>query len=107
MMEDASMKICFPVALAFVVMASAFVSQRSIAKEGSMAPMERAAARVAERYVTTHYPGFDTIKNPPIVHDNGDVWEVEYELPSRVIGGTPVVVIEKATLKVLRSFQTQ
>ncbi len=72
-----------------------------------MTSAECAAARVAERYVITHYPDFDTVTNPPIVHDKGDEWEVEYELPSGVLGGTPVVVVHKATLKVLRSFHTQ
>jgi NTF2 fold immunity protein len=106
-MEDALVKMSFPVALAFVIVASTFVPQQSIAKEDSITLTECAAARVAERYVTTHYPDFDTVKNPPVVHDKGDAWEVEYELPSGVLGGTPVVAVEKATLKVLRSFHTQ
>ena len=72
-----------------------------------MVLMECAVMRVAERHVATRYPDFDTVKNPPIVHDKGATWEVEYELPSGVIGGTPVIVIEKATMKVLRSFRTQ
>ena len=72
-----------------------------------MTPTECAVARVAERYVAAHYPDFDSIKNPPIVRAKGDTWEVEYELPRGVLGGTPVVIIEKATLEVSRSFQTQ
>jgi len=72
-----------------------------------MTPTECTVARVAERHITTRFPDFDSIKNPPIVHDKGDSWEVQYELPNGVLGGTPVVIIDKATLKVLRSFHTQ
>jgi hypothetical protein len=72
-----------------------------------MTRMECTVARVAERHVAVSYPEFDTLKNPPIVQDKGTSWEVYYELPKVAIGGTPVVVIDKATLKVLRSFHTQ
>ncbi len=106
-MKNKSIKITFPIVLVFGVVALSVVSQRSTAKESSMMSMECTVARIAERYIATHYPNFDSVKNPPVVHDKGDSWEVEYELPKGVIGGTPVVVIEKATLKVLRSFHTQ
>ncbi len=98
------MRIAVTVTLAIVTV---FVLQRIIAKENAMTRMDCTVARVAERYVATHYPTFDTIKDLPLIHDKGDTWEVEYEIPSGTIGGTPVVVIEKATLKVLRASHTQ
>ena len=101
------MKISFPVMLVFILMTPILAAQHSIANEGSMTPAERAVARVAQEYIATRNPDFDSVKNPPIVHDKGDSWEVEYELPMGVIGGTPIVVIDKATLKVLRSFHAQ
>ena len=75
-------------------------------EEGAMMPSE-SISRVAERHIAIRYPDFDSVKNAPIIYDKGDAWEVEYELSKGVIGGTPVVVIEKGTLKVLRSFHTQ
>lgn len=104
-MKGRDVKISF-LLLALFVVTLTFVSLRFIAKEESMLPTEREVARVAERYVAAHY-NFEMSKYPPIVHDKGDNWEIEYELPLGMIGGTPVVVVEKATSKVLRSFHTQ
>jgi hypothetical protein len=87
-------------------MTSTLIPQRSMGEEGAMMPSE-SISRVAERHIAIRYPDFDSVKNSPIIYDKGDAWEVEYELSKGVIGGTPVVVIEKGTLKVLRSFHTQ
>jgi len=100
------MKISLPLTLVSVIM-SAIVLQNSAANEDSMTPAERTVARVARDYIAIRFPYFDNVKNSPVIHDRGDSWEVEYELPKAAIGGTPVVVIDKATLKVLRSFHTQ
>jgi hypothetical protein len=95
------------VAAAFVAAALVFISPRLIVREVSMTPTEGAVARVAERHVAIRFPEFDTVKNPPAVYDKGDSWEVEYVLPSGMLGGTPVVVVQKATPNVLRSIHTQ
>ena len=63
--------------------------------------------RIAERYLAVHFPEFDSFKNPPYVQDKGDSWVVQYRLPKGVIGGTPVVVIDKNSLEVVRSYHTQ
>jgi hypothetical protein len=91
-------------ALVFAVLMS--VSAPSCSND-TKTQTEREVARIAEQYVAVHYPKFDTVKNPPIVEDKGSTWEVDYKLPTDVIGGTPVIVIEKNTLKVLRSYHTQ
>jgi NTF2 fold immunity protein len=101
------MRIFLRAVLLFVLTTTASVLQRSIAKEDLISPTEHAAVLVAQDYVAIHFPKFGTLRNPPIVYDKGGAWQVEYELPSGVMGRTPVVVIEKATLKVLRSFHTQ
>jgi NTF2 fold immunity protein of polymorphic toxin system component len=93
--------------LLMAALVTGVISQDSVAEEVSMSPADFKIVRVAERYIAVHYPEFDSIKNPPILQDKGDVWEVEYQLPDGVIGGTPVVVIDKKTLKVLRSYRTQ
>jgi hypothetical protein len=73
----------------------------------SNSPSECTVARIAERHIAVRYPEFDSLKYPPLVEDKGQTWEVGYELPKNTMGGTPVVVIEKGTLKVLHSFQEQ
>jgi len=72
-----------------------------------MSETERTIAQIAKDYVAVRFPTFDTNKNLAIVRDKGDSWEVEYELPKDRIGGTPVVIIDKVTQKVIRSFHTQ
>ena len=78
-----------------------------VAAETSPTPIECTVTRVAERYIAVHYPDFDSIKNPPIVRDDGTIWTVHYQLPAEMIGGTPVIEIEKGSFKVLRAYRTQ
>jgi hypothetical protein len=94
-------------ALVLVVAVSTFVPSRDIATECSLTLAECVAARVADAYVAIRYPDFDTVGSPPVIRDTGDTWEVEYQLPSGVVGGTPVIVVEKANLNVVHSFHTQ
>ena len=63
-------------------------------------------ARVAERWVAKNYPDYDTIKNLPIVTDQGSHWLVGYNVGYMVFGGSPTVEIDKETLRVLRGYHT-
>lgn len=90
-----------PVMLVLILVTTNLVPQ------GSTAAGNPGVARAAQDCVATRFPDFDIAGSRPIVQDRGDSWEVEYEMPAGVIGGTPVVVIEKNTLKVLRCFHTQ
>jgi len=78
-----------------------------VAAETSTMPIECTVTRVAERYIAVHYPDFDSMKNPPIVRDDGTIWIVHYQLPTGTIGGTPVIEIEKSSFEVLRAYRTQ
>jgi NTF2 fold immunity protein len=69
--------------------------------------VECTVARIAERQIAQKYPNFDSVRFPPIVRNKGTTWEVEYQLPITMIGGTPVITIDKASLKVLRPDHTQ
>jgi hypothetical protein len=98
------MRIELAIALLLLLAASTLIPGCSAAES---ARSNCKIVRIAERVLAVRYPEFDSINKPPVVHDKGTAWEVEYELPKGVIGGTPVVVIDKTTMKVLRSFQTQ
>jgi hypothetical protein len=96
--------------IAFLLLTCPIFLYSSLARDGDMASQESKeclVARIAERYIALHYPDFDSIRTPPIVHDKGTFWEVEYQLPEGTIGGTPVVLIDKATLRVIRAYRTQ
>jgi hypothetical protein len=94
-------------ALLSLLVASISMNVDSVAAETSMTSLECTVARVAERYIATYYPDFDSVKNPPIVRDDGKIWIVEYQLPEGMIGGTPRIEIEKGSFKVLRALHTQ
>jgi hypothetical protein len=79
----------------------------SLAAEVVMSSKECDVIRVAERYVSGHYPDFDTLKYPPVVTDGKDRWVVSYQLPVERLGGTPVIEIAKGTLAILKTYRTQ
>jgi hypothetical protein len=93
-------------ALAFALLVS--VSAPSCSNTGEViTAQEREVARIAAQVVAVRYPKFDAVKHPPIVVDKGSVWFVAYQLPENSFGGTPEVVIEKGTLKILSVIHTR
>jgi hypothetical protein len=92
---------------ASIITGAAVLLPHSKGAQSSTTDTERAIAQIAKEHVAVRFPTFDTNKNPVVVRDKEDFWEVEYELPKDTIGGTPVVIIDKATQKIIRSFHTQ
>ena len=68
---------------------------------------EKRAMKIAEDYVAENYKIIDTRNLKPVIKDEGDYWNFYYELPSTMMGGAPVVLIDKRTLKIIRSYMTQ
>jgi hypothetical protein len=77
------------------------------ARAEQMTTQEKAALRIGEKFIAGHYADFDKRNKKLVVKDEGDHWEVTYELPEDMIGGAPVVIIDKRTMQVIRSFRTQ
>ena len=98
-------KLSLALAISFILVGG--IALKFMMEVKPMTPTEVAVTGIAREYVAVHFPDFDLTKHPQVIHDKGGFWEVEYELPRGVIGGTPVVVIEKTSLTVLRSFHTQ
>ena len=65
------------------------------------------ALGIAKKYIAAHYPKFDTANMKLTIEDKGSTWEVTYELPEQYLGGAPVVVIEKNSLEVQKTYHTQ
>lgn len=72
-----------------------------------MTEAEKKAVRIAEEFVAVRYTDFDKRNKKPVLTDSGANWEFTYELPENMAGGAPVVIIDKRTMKVIRSFRTQ
>jgi hypothetical protein len=89
--------------LAFVV---GFTALACTLKAEQMTEKEKQALKVGQEYIAVHYANFDSRNLKPILKDAGDHWELFYELPE-MQGGTPVVHIDKRSIKVVRSYRTQ
>jgi hypothetical protein len=64
---------------------------------------------VARVYLEVHHPDWveETYRLPCRILDEGDYWEVRFQLPENMVGGTPVVQIDKITMKVIKAFHEQ
>lgn len=70
-------------------------------------PTERLLT-ITSNYIAEHHPSWTPeLKLQPIILDHGDFWEVSFELPRDMAGGTPVVEISKRTYQVTKAYHTQ
>jgi len=72
--------------------------------------MERSKAcaqKKGEEFVLNKYPDFDRTNKTPTLVDMGEKWKFYYELPPLTLGSTPVVIIDKQTCEIVRSYRTQ
>lgn len=61
----------------------------------------------AESYLAVRFPDFDKKGKHPVVEDDGDTWKFYYDLGVGMIGGTPVVIIDKKTKEIIKIYRTQ
>lgn len=66
---------------------------------------------VAHEYVKTHHPEWDEAKDgflfPPRLTDKGKIWELTFVLSDDLLGGVPVFLIDKATLKIVNAYHSE
>jgi|SRR3954447_15979 hypothetical protein len=64
--------------------------------------------RISEEYLKAHHPEWtNRLSLPPVVVDRGGYWQVSFELPNGMLGGTPVVEIRKGSHEVIKAYHTQ
>jgi hypothetical protein len=63
--------------------------------------------QIAEAYIAKRYPFFVQTGTTPVISDKGGLWEVTYELPEGMLGGAPIISIDKRTCMVVRAQITQ
>lgn len=76
-------------------------------QERSMNTAEQSLISAAEQAVNAKFPDFKTEGKKPVLQDMGDRWEFTYELPPTMLGGAPVVVIDKKTNSISHIYRTQ
>jgi hypothetical protein len=64
-------------------------------------------AQIGNAAVAASYPKYDRKKYPVLINRHNDTWVFEYQLPDNMIGGTPVVIVDKNTLKVIKTYESQ
>jgi NTF2 fold immunity protein len=88
-------------AVAIILLESGATQERAM----SQTPCE--FQKIAEDHIQSRWPEFDRAGKTLIISESEDVWEITYELPPDMLGGTPVIVIDKSTCKIIRSYITQ
>ena len=68
---------------------------------------EQQVAQAGADFIARQYPDFDKTGKTLTVRDKDGQWLVTYKLPPGMLGGAPVVLLDKATLAVARSYRTQ
>jgi hypothetical protein len=63
--------------------------------------------RVAQEHIASRYPLFNAAGLKRIITESSELWQITFELPPGTLGGTPTVVIDKATCRVMRSMHDQ
>jgi NTF2 fold immunity protein len=62
---------------------------------------------IAEQYIAERFSSFDSTGKKPVIAETESLWELTYELPRYMLGGAPIITIDKRTCKVIRAERTQ
>ena len=79
----------------------------AITMERSMDTIEKSLMSTAEQAVIAKWPDFKSEGKKPVLKDMGEHWEFTYELPPTMLGGAPVVIIDKKTKSISQIYRTQ
>lgn len=63
--------------------------------------------KIAEQYIAKTYPSFDSTGKKLVVTESANLWEITYELPPWMLGGAPIITIDKQTCRVVRARREQ
>lgn len=64
-------------------------------------------AKIAEGVIAKHFSFYDSTGMKPVIFESNQVWEFTYQLPRHMLGGAPVITIDKQTCTVVRIELTQ
>jgi hypothetical protein len=63
--------------------------------------------KIALEYIARRYPHFDPAGLKQVISERDNLWELSYELPEDMLGGVPIITIDKRTCTVVRAVHTQ
>lgn len=73
----------------------------------TMAQPKCDALKIALEYIAKRYPHFDPAGLKQIISEQDNFWELTYELPEDMLGGVPIITIDKRTCTIIRAIHTQ
>jgi hypothetical protein len=62
---------------------------------------------VAKEYIAKRYPSFDPTGKKLVISETSTQWQITYELPPHMLGGVPIITVEKRTCTIIRAEHTQ
>jgi hypothetical protein len=95
------------VAVALAAPLSACGSTTVARESGAMDNGREKAIAAGRDFVRQRFPDFVEDRKTPIVTEKGETWEFTYRLPDDMLGGAPVVILNKADLSVREFYRTQ
>jgi hypothetical protein len=63
--------------------------------------------KIALEYIAKRYPRFDPAGLKQVTSEHDNLWELTYELPEDMLGGVPIITIDKRTCTIVRAVHTQ
>lgn len=63
--------------------------------------------KIAQEYIAQKFPSFDPAGLTPVISEEGNSWILSYELPEGMLGGAPIITIDKRTCTIIRVQHTQ
>jgi hypothetical protein len=63
--------------------------------------------RTAKQYIAKRFPWFDSTGMKLVISEKGHLWEMTYKLPPNMLGGAPIITIDKRTCKIVRAVHEQ
>ena len=74
----------------------------------SMSNSREELLKITRDYLQKEQPTWvKSLDLPPIITEHQDYWEVSFKLPDDMIGGVPVVEVDKASFRVRKAYHTQ
>jgi hypothetical protein len=89
-----------PVGIAVIVVLQLIVDQ-------TMSQPRCDMLRVAQEYIAKRYPSFDPSGLKLVISEEGNFWQLTYELPEGMLGGAPIITIDKRTCTIVRAQHSQ
>ena len=63
--------------------------------------------KIAEDFIAKQFSFFDSTGLTLVISEDDQLWEMTYQLPVHMLGGAPVITIDKQTCAIVRVQLTQ